>query len=64
MFPESSSGGDETVGVVGGRELEEGEDVEPDDDQAEFHAADDQSTHPAVQPPNAVHATQCSPRHP
>lgn len=58
---ESSSGGDETVGVVGGRELEEGEDVEPDDDQAEFHAADDQSTHPAVQPrwPTRVFAAEC-----
>ncbi|GFG34432.1 hypothetical protein Cfor_07683, partial [Coptotermes formosanus] len=58
---ESSSGGDETVGVVGGREVEEGEDVEPDDDQTEFHAADDHSTHPAVQPrwPTRVFAAEC-----
>jgi hypothetical protein len=61
LFPESSSGGDETVGVVGGREVEEGEDVEPDDDQTEFHAADDHSTHPAVQPrwPTRVFAAEC-----
>jgi hypothetical protein len=58
---ESSSGGEETVGVVGGGAVEEGEDVEPDDDQAEFHAADDQLTHPAVQPrwPTRVFAAEC-----
>lgn len=58
---ESSSGGDETVGVVGDGGVEEGEDVEHDDDQAEFHAADDQSTHPAVQPrwPTRVFAAEC-----
>ncbi|XP_023717362.1 HEAT repeat-containing protein 5B isoform X2 [Cryptotermes secundus] len=58
---ESSSGGDETVGVVGDGGVEEGEDVEPDDDQVEFHAADDQSTHPAVQPrwPTRVFAAEC-----
>lgn len=41
--------------------MEEGEDAEPDDDQAEFHAADDQSTHPAVQPrwPTRVFAAEC-----
>lgn len=35
--------------------------MEPDDDQAEFHAADDQSTHPAVQPrwPTRVFAAEC-----
>ncbi|KAJ9574541.1 hypothetical protein L9F63_008280 [Diploptera punctata] len=56
-----SSIGDDSVGVVGGGEVEEGEDVEPDDDQAEFHAADDQSTHPAVQPrwPTRVFAAEC-----
>lgn len=58
---ESSGGGDEAVGVVGEGGVEEGEDVEPDDDQAEFHAADDQSTHPAVQPrwPTRVFAAEC-----
>ncbi|XP_021938507.1 HEAT repeat-containing protein 5B isoform X3 [Zootermopsis nevadensis] len=58
---ESSSVGDEIVGVIGGGEVEEGEDVEPDDDQAEFHAADDHSTHPAVQPrwPTRVFAAEC-----
>ena len=60
VFTESSSG-DDSVGVVGGGEVEEGEDVEPDDDQAEFHAADDQTTHPAVQPrwPTRVFAAEC-----
>jgi hypothetical protein len=58
---ESSSGGDETVGVTGDGGVEEGDDMEPDDDQAEFHAADDQSTHPAVQPrwPTRVFAAEC-----
>lgn len=61
FLSESSSVGDEIVGVIGGGEVEEGEDVEPDDDQAEFHAADDHSTHPAVQPrwPTRVFAAEC-----
>ncbi|CAG2054118.1 unnamed protein product [Timema podura] len=59
---ESSSGVEEvsTLSVVGDGEGE-GEETEPDDDQAEFHAADDQSTHPAVQPrwPTRVFAAEC-----
>nr|CAD7424524.1 unnamed protein product [Timema monikensis] len=58
----SSSGVEEvsTLSVVGDGEGE-GEETEPDDDQAEFHAADDQSTHPAVQPrwPTRVFAAEC-----
>lgn len=38
MFPEDSNN------------LETDLDAEGDDDQAEFHAASEQSTHPAVQP--------------
>ncbi|XP_069685594.1 HEAT repeat-containing protein 5B isoform X2 [Periplaneta americana] len=58
---ESSSSGDEAVGSIGSGEIEEREDIEPDDDQAEFHAADDQLTHPAVQPrwPTRVFAAEC-----
>ncbi|XP_067013409.1 HEAT repeat-containing protein 5B [Anabrus simplex] len=55
---ESSVGGsEETVGITG----EDGEEPEPDDDQAEFHADEDQSTHPAVQPrwPTRVFAAEC-----
>nr|CAD7398135.1 unnamed protein product [Timema poppensis] len=59
---ESSSGVEEvsTLSVVEDGEGE-GEETEPDDDQAEFHAADDQSTHPAVQPrwPTRVFAAEC-----
>ena len=35
--------------------------MEGDDDQAEFHAANDTSTHPAIQPrwPTRVFAAEC-----
>ncbi|XP_063239681.1 LOW QUALITY PROTEIN: HEAT repeat-containing protein 5B [Bacillus rossius redtenbacheri] len=60
---ESSSGGGGGGRAVGrgGTAGEEGEDAEADDDQAEFHAADDQATHPAVQPrwPTRVFAAEC-----
>lgn len=37
------------------------DDGEPDDDQTEFHAAEDTTTHPAVQPrwPTRVFAAEC-----
>lgn len=46
---------------VGTIENDDNDETEADDDQAEFHAEDDSSTHPAVQPrwPTRVFAAEC-----